>query len=90
MAHARGVILWLAARAGLQILPVAATNVKKLLTGSGRASKQQVQLAVTHTLNLPQVPEPNDVADAIAIGLTGLALAAGSAATDAAGRGVRA
>jgi crossover junction endodeoxyribonuclease RuvC len=90
MAHARGVILWLAARAGLQILPVAATNVKKLLTGSGRAGKRQVQLAVTHTLNLPQVPEPNDVADAIAIGLTGLALAAGSAATDAAGRGVRA
>jgi crossover junction endodeoxyribonuclease RuvC len=72
MAHARGVILLRAALAKLRILPVSATNVKKLLTGSGRASKRQVQLAVTATLNLPQVPEPNDVADAIAIALAGL------------------
>mgnify|MGYP000420008193 CR=1 FL=1 len=71
MAHARGVILALAARAGLQIIPVAATNVKKLLTGSGRASKPQVQLAVAATLHLPKVPEPHDVADAIAIALCG-------------------
>lgn len=74
MGHARGVVLLAAARAGLSILPVAATNVKKLLTGSGRASKRQVQLAVAATLNLPTVPEPNDVADAIAIGLAGLRL----------------
>ncbi len=74
MAHARGVILALAARAGLQIIPVAATNVKKLLTGSGRASKPQVQLAVAATLHLPSVPEPHDVADAIAIALCGLRL----------------
>ena len=74
MGHARGVILVLAARAGLQIIPVAATNVKKLLTGSGRASKRQVQLAVTATLRLPTVPEPHDVADAIAIALCGVRL----------------
>jgi crossover junction endodeoxyribonuclease RuvC len=74
MAHARGVILTLAARASLRIIPVSATNVKKLISGSGRATKQQVQLAVTHALTLPQVPEPDDVADAIAIGLAGLKL----------------
>ena len=74
MAHARGVILALAARSGLEILSVAATNVKKLLTGSGHAGKRQVQLAVTATLHLPMIPEPNDVADAIAIALCGLRL----------------
>jgi crossover junction endodeoxyribonuclease RuvC len=74
MAHARGVILALAARRGLTILSVAATNVKKILTGSGRAGKRQVQLAVAATLHLATIPEPNDVADAIAIGLCGLRL----------------
>lgn len=74
MAHARGVMLLAAARAGLTIIPVAATNVKKLLTGSGRATKRQVQLAVAATLRLPTVPEPHDVADAIAIALCGVRL----------------
>lgn len=82
MAHARGVILALAARAGLEIIPIAATNVKKLLTGSGRASKRQVQLAVTATLQLSAVPEPNDVADAIAIALCGLRLRHAKQATE--------
>lgn len=74
MAHARGVILALAARCGLDVLPVAATHVKKVLTGSGRASKSQVQRAVAATLGLPTIPEPHDVADAIAIALCGLRL----------------
>jgi len=74
MAHARGVILALAARCGLRVLPVAATNVKKLLTGNGHASKRQMQAAVAATLGLPRLPEPPDVADAIAIALCGLRL----------------
>ncbi|MEW6197862.1 MAG: crossover junction endodeoxyribonuclease RuvC [Planctomycetota bacterium] len=72
MGHARGVVLLQAARAGLEIIPLAATHVKKLLTGSGRATKRQVQLAVTATFNLPTVPEPDDVADALAIALSGV------------------
>lgn len=71
MAHARGVILALAARCGLNVVSVAATNVKKLLTGSGRAGKSQVQRAVAATLHLPGLPQPSDVADAIAIALCG-------------------
>ncbi|MEW6250423.1 MAG: crossover junction endodeoxyribonuclease RuvC [Planctomycetota bacterium] len=74
MAHARGVILALAGRAGVGVLSVAATNVKKMLTGSGRAGKRQVQRAVAATLRLPAVPEPDDVADALAIALCGLRL----------------
>lgn len=71
MGHARGVILALAARQGLAIVNVAATHVKKLLTGRGHASKPQMQRAVALTLGLKALPEPHDVADAIAIALAG-------------------
>ncbi len=80
MAHARGVILAAAARRGLHVVSVAATNVKKLLTGSGHASKAQVQRAVMATLRLPVLPQPHDVADAIAIALAGLRLQEAAAA----------
>ncbi|MGD8454091.1 MAG: crossover junction endodeoxyribonuclease RuvC [Phycisphaerae bacterium] len=72
MGHARGVILAAAARAGLDVLTVTPASVKKLLTGSGRATKKQMQWAVTATLGLAVTPEPHDVADAIAIALCGL------------------
>lgn len=81
MAHARGVILSLAARRHLGILNIAATHVKKFLTGGGHASKPQMQRAVAFTLGLAAPPEPHDVADAIAIGLCGLQMQAMEAAT---------
>jgi crossover junction endodeoxyribonuclease RuvC len=83
MAHARGIVLAQAARCGLAIVPVPATQAKKLLTGSGRATKTQIQRAVAQTLGLPRLPEPHDVADALAIALCGLRLR--GAATRAAG-----
>jgi crossover junction endodeoxyribonuclease RuvC len=89
MAHARGVILALAARRGLEVISVAATNVKKLLTGSGQAGKRQVQRAVMATLRLPVLPEPADVADAIAIALCGLRWRQAKEAARAAGRRAR-
>lgn len=69
MGHARGVILLAAARHHATVLDLAATQVKRYLTGNGRASKAQVQSAVAHTLSLCAPPEPPDVADAIAIAL---------------------
>ncbi len=69
MGHARGVILLAAAQAGLQVSSYAATKVKKTLTSNGRASKSQMQFAVKHQLGLPQLPEPADVADALAIAI---------------------
>lgn len=72
MGHARGVILALAARRGLRVTHVAATHVKKLLTGNGHAGKAQVQRAIAATLGLASLPEPHDVADAMAIALCGL------------------
>lgn len=67
MAHARGVILLCAGQSGLPIQELAATEVKKALTGNGHASKQQMQLAVQAQFRLPKPPSPPDVADAIAI-----------------------
>ncbi len=67
MGHARGVILAAAAKRNITIHDLAATAVKRHLTGNGRATKTQMQNAVTATFNLPAPPEPNDVADAIAI-----------------------
>ena len=74
MGHARGVICLAAAQAGITIQSYAATQVKKVLTGSGRAPKDQVQLAICRELNLKEVPEPPDVADALAIALCHLYL----------------
>lgn len=70
MGHARGVICLAAHNSGLPIHHFSATQVKKTLTGNGRAPKNQVQLAVARHLNLDHVPDPPDVADALAIALT--------------------
>jgi crossover junction endodeoxyribonuclease RuvC len=69
MAHARGAILMVAAEFGLTVIHFAPTNVKRLITGSGRASKDQMQHAVTRELRLERLLEPNDVADASALAL---------------------
>lgn len=70
MGHARGVIILAAARFNLSVNSYAATKIKKMLTGNGRAPKSQMQFAVQHQLGLKQLPEPADVADALAIALT--------------------
>lgn len=69
MAHARGVYFLAGAQRGIPVLSYAATKVKKLVTGSGRASKEQMQYAVARELRLAGPPEPHDVADALAIAL---------------------
>ncbi|WP_145080161.1 crossover junction endodeoxyribonuclease RuvC [Poriferisphaera corsica] len=70
MGHARGTILLAAKQHSLEIFHLAANEVKKSVTGYGHASKSQMQLAVQSQCNLPNLPEPPDVADAIAIALT--------------------
>jgi crossover junction endodeoxyribonuclease RuvC len=69
MGHARGVICLAAAQAGIPVVSYSATQVKKILTGAGRAGKAQVQRAVQQELRLKTLPEPPDVADALAIAL---------------------
>lgn len=69
MGHARGVICLAAANAAVPVVHYSATRVKKTLTGNGRAGKGQVQRAVQQELRLRTLPEPPDVADALAIAL---------------------
>lgn len=69
MGHARGVILGKCAEVGVEVRSFGATRIKKSLTGNGRASKGQVQRMIQTVLSLPEVPEPNDVADAVAVAL---------------------
>ena len=69
MGHARGVILMSAAKLNIEVRNYAATQVKKFLTGKGRASKSQMQHAVQTSLGLTTLPEPPDVADALAIAM---------------------
>ena len=69
MGHARGVICLAAAQAGIPVIHYSATQVKKALTGNGRASKLQMQSAVQRELRLDKLPEPHDVGDALAVAL---------------------
>jgi crossover junction endodeoxyribonuclease RuvC len=69
MGHARGVIVLAAQQAGVAVHDYASTQVKKTLTGAGRAPKSQVQEAIRRELRLTKLPEPADVADALAIAL---------------------
>ena len=85
MGHARGVILQVAAAAGVEVQSLAATEVKKSFTGHGHATKRQIQLAVQGQLRLAEPPEPPDVADAIAIAFTHARRLAGERLTRRAG-----
>jgi crossover junction endodeoxyribonuclease RuvC len=69
MGHARGVICLAAAQAGIAVISYSATQIKKVLTGNGRAPKSQMQAAIRQELSLAQPPEPADVADALAVAM---------------------
>jgi crossover junction endodeoxyribonuclease RuvC len=69
MAHARGVIVLAAALRGVPVFGYAASRIKKTLTGSGKAPKEQIQHAIRTELGLDRLPEPHDVADACAVAL---------------------
>ena len=69
MGHARGVIFLAAAQQGIPVISYASTQVKKIVTGNGRASKDQVQRTIQRELGLATLPDPPDVADALAVAL---------------------
>ncbi len=70
MGHARGVIFEKSAAAGTQIVSYSANRIKKAVSGNGHASKAQIQRSIQALLNLPELPQPPDVADAIAVAVT--------------------
>jgi crossover junction endodeoxyribonuclease RuvC len=69
MGHARGVVLLAGQQRGIRVGELSATEVKKAITGTGHATKHQMQQAVMTQCGLAEAPQPPDVADAIAIAL---------------------
>ncbi len=67
--EARGVILLAGFKCKLPIFEYTPLQVKIALTGYGRAEKIQIGNMVKMLLNLKEIPEPDDVADALAIAL---------------------
>lgn len=69
MGHARGVICLAARLAGVPVVSLSAKRIKQSVTGNGNASKTQVQRAVQQYFSLHRLPQPPDVADAMAAAL---------------------
>jgi crossover junction endodeoxyribonuclease RuvC len=67
--QARGVALLVLARAGLSVGEYSPLEVKQAVTGYGAADKNQVQQMVRLLLGLPEVPKPDDAADALAVAI---------------------
>jgi crossover junction endodeoxyribonuclease RuvC len=69
LGQVRGVALLAAAVQGLPIAEYAPLKIKSSVVGYGLAQKEQVQFMVARLLALKEVPEPADVADALAIAI---------------------
>ncbi len=67
--QARGVALLALANAGLSVQEYTPLEVKQAVVGYGRATKDQVQQMVQMLLGLPEVPRPDDAADAVAVAI---------------------
>ena len=67
VAEARGVILLAAAQRHIEIHEYTPLEVKKSITGYGKAVKKQVQEMTRRVLHLNEIPKPDDTADALAI-----------------------
>ncbi len=76
LGQVRGVAMLAASSAGLEVAEYAPLSIKSAVVGYGRAEKQQVQQMVTRLLNLAEIPEPADAADALAIAICHLHTAA--------------
>ena len=69
LGQARGVVIMLAARAGIEVGEYAARLVKKAVVGVGNAEKAQVHAMVARLLPGAKIAGP-DAADALAVAIT--------------------
>jgi crossover junction endodeoxyribonuclease RuvC len=70
--QARGVVLLAIAEAGRQVAEYTPNEIKQAVVGYGSADKRQVQEMVRTLLRLPEIPKPDDAADALAVAITHL------------------
>lgn len=71
LGHARGVAMLAAHQSGAQILEVSAKEVKKIITGSGAAAKEQVRDGVCRWLRIALQEREMDVSDALSLAIAG-------------------
>ena len=69
LGQVRGVALFTAAELELPVAEYAPLSIKSSVVGYGLAKKEQVQFMVARLLNLSELPEPADAADALAIAI---------------------
>jgi crossover junction endodeoxyribonuclease RuvC len=69
LAEVRGVVLLAAAQYGVEVHSYAPRLIKASVAGYGHADKRQLQLMVRSVLDLKEIPEPADAADALAVAL---------------------
>ena len=74
VSEARGVILLAIAKKKLPVFELTPLQVKMAITGYGRADKKQMQRMVQQALKLPQIPKPDDAADALGLAIAGVFL----------------
>lgn len=67
--QARGVVLLALQQAGIPSFDYNPNQVKQAVSGYGAADKSQMQAMVRTLLNLPEIPKPDDAADALAIAI---------------------
>jgi crossover junction endodeoxyribonuclease RuvC len=67
--QARGVVLLAAAQHDVPVRDATPNEVKVAVAGYGAADKEQVQRMVRTVLDLPQLPTPDDAADALAVAI---------------------
>lgn len=67
--QARGVVLLALAQAGLPVAEYTPNEVKQAVAGYGGAAKRQMQEMVRVLLDLPEIPTPDDAADALAVAI---------------------
>ncbi len=70
--EARGIVMLTIAEVGLEVAEYTPNEVKQAVAGYGSAQKRQVQEMVRTLLGLPEIPRPDDAADALAIAITHL------------------
>jgi crossover junction endodeoxyribonuclease RuvC len=70
--QARGVVLLALQQAGVEAFEYTPNEVKQAVAGYGSAQKRQVQEMVRTLLGMPEIPKPDDAADALAIAITHL------------------
>lgn len=69
LGHARGIALLVAAQQRMPVHEYSPLEIKSSVVGYGRAEKGQIQIMVRLLLGLPELPSPDDAADALAVAI---------------------